>query len=126
MKQLILLVILTLNLAINAQIDLKNQIKGTWSYIDENGKKQKLVINKNQWNSQSNKPSNDEKTDWVSFSLTGNYKFIRRKKIQIIYHDKPREQGFAKIIKLTDTELIIKMSKYRFFIKSNTYKYSKE
>ena len=126
MKKLILFIALMANLGAIAQINFKTQIQGNWSYVDENAKTQKLIITKDNWETQKMIPSNEDSTKWSSFSLVGKYKFIRRKKIQIIYHDKPREQGFVKIIKVTENELIVKKSRYRFFLKSHTYKYSKE
>jgi hypothetical protein len=49
-----------------------------------------------------------DKSDWRKISYTGKYKFLRKKKIHILHHENPAEEGFVVIAKLTTKELVFK------------------
>ena len=80
-----------------AQPNFKEQIQGTWSYVDDYRKAQQLIITNDTWTVNENWSLNKDNTKWQLVNFSGKYRFIKVNKIHVIYHKKPREQGFVVI-----------------------------
>lgn len=126
MKLNFLFFILTLCISGFSQVDFTKGIQGTWSYVDEYGKTQQIIISEDKWTVNENWSLNEEKTEWQLVKFSGTYKFVKSNKIHIIYHDRPREEEFVRIIELSDRKLIVEKSAYKSMRRSRKYEYKKE
>ena len=116
MKIFLFIVILFITLQSFGQDGLKSDIIGNWSYINEQGEKEKLIITNDSWSSESWIQNNEK--DWKLFKFSVKYEIIKKNKIRIL----DKEGGILKIIELSDDTLIIK-GKWR---KSKRLEFSKE
>ncbi|MCD4772873.1 MAG: hypothetical protein K8R41_05760 [Bacteroidales bacterium] len=121
-RHLVMIVLALFSCAIFGQNEIQEKLIGNWQHIDAKGRTHTLEVNANTW--KHSRPSIFRRIPEI---YSGDYKFIKAKKIIIIYNKDMKGNDLKKTVKIKELDnniLIIKLIEKKWPMGKNRIIYS--